>query len=84
MKQVVTYFLGQEILTNVDKEQGYGYSFNIPVDAFTEDDSWLHCYQNAITEIAEFFKPDVHFNSKRSRFPLLRSTNTSLVNDEIL
>ncbi|NRD76142.1 acetoin utilization protein AcuC [Bacillus sp. BRMEA1] len=38
---------------------GYGYSFNIPVDAFTEDESWLHAYTNAIREIASFFKPDV-------------------------
>lgn len=39
--------------------QGYGYSFNIPVDAFTEDDSWLDAYRTAIREVAEFFKPDV-------------------------
>ncbi|WP_042354758.1 acetoin utilization protein AcuC [Bacillus rubiinfantis] len=38
---------------------GYGYSFNIPVDAFTEDESWLDCYYQAFREIAEFFKPDV-------------------------
>ncbi|PLR80143.1 acetoin utilization protein AcuC [Bacillus canaveralius] len=39
--------------------KGYGYSFNIPVDAFTEDDSWLHAYYNALNEVADFFKPDV-------------------------
>ncbi|PLR79154.1 acetoin utilization protein AcuC [Bacillus sp. V3-13] len=39
--------------------KGYGYSFNIPVDAFTEDDSWLHVYSNALNEVADFFKPDV-------------------------
>lgn len=38
---------------------GYGYSFNIPVDAFTEDESWLHAYTYAIREVAKFFKPDV-------------------------
>ncbi|MEH7106369.1 MULTISPECIES: acetoin utilization protein AcuC [Bacillaceae] len=38
---------------------GYGYSFNIPVDAFTEDESWLQTYSTAFREIAEFFKPDV-------------------------
>lgn len=38
---------------------GYGYSFNIPVDAFTEDESWLHAYSHSIKEVAEFFKPDV-------------------------
>ncbi|CAH2716979.1 Acetoin utilization protein AcuC [Neobacillus rhizosphaerae] len=38
---------------------GYGYSFNIPVDAFTEDESWLQAYTQALKEVAEFFKPDV-------------------------
>jgi acetoin utilization protein AcuC len=39
--------------------QGYGYSFNIPVDAFTEDESWLAAYEESMREIAAFFKPDV-------------------------
>lgn len=39
--------------------KGYGYSFNIPLDAFTEDESWLHAYETAIWEVAAFFKPDV-------------------------
>lgn len=39
--------------------KGYGYSFNIPIDAFTEDDSFLDTYSCAIREVAEFFKPDV-------------------------
>lgn len=39
--------------------KGYGYSFNIPVDAFTEDDSWIDAYRTSVREIAEFFKPDV-------------------------
>lgn len=41
--------------------KGYGYSFNIPVDAFTEDESWLFAYQNALREVAAFFKPDIIF-----------------------
>lgn len=39
--------------------KGYGFSFNIPVDAFTEDDSWLDAYKSSLSEVAEFFKPDV-------------------------
>jgi acetoin utilization protein AcuC len=39
--------------------QGYGYAFNIPLDAFTEDDSFLHAYETALHEIAAFFKPDM-------------------------
>ncbi|WP_075620089.1 acetoin utilization protein AcuC [Paenisporosarcina indica] len=39
--------------------QGYGTSFNLPIDAFTEDDSFLELYTTAFREIAAFFKPDV-------------------------
>ncbi|WP_110927246.1 acetoin utilization protein AcuC [Bacillus massiliglaciei] len=41
--------------------KGYGCSFNIPVDAFTEDESWLDCYRTACKEVIEYFKPDVLF-----------------------
>ncbi|WP_453994386.1 acetoin utilization protein AcuC [Bacillus nitroreducens] len=41
--------------------KGYGYTFNIPLDAFTEDDSWLHAYRTSFKEITEYFKPDVIF-----------------------
>ncbi|MCF6408797.1 acetoin utilization protein AcuC [Pseudalkalibacillus salsuginis] len=39
--------------------KGYGYSFNLPVDAFTEDDSWIPILEEAIDEIVKFFKPDI-------------------------
>ncbi|MBM7701187.1 acetoin utilization protein AcuC [Metabacillus iocasae] len=39
--------------------EGYGYSFNVPVDAYTEDDSWLEAYKTSLKEVAAFFKPDV-------------------------
>jgi acetoin utilization protein AcuC len=40
-------------------KEGYGYSFNLPIDAFTEDESFLHVYESAFREIVEYFKPDV-------------------------
>ncbi|PPA71666.1 acetoin utilization protein AcuC [Jeotgalibacillus proteolyticus] len=39
--------------------KGYGYAFNIPLDAFTEDESFLEAYEQSFREIIEFFKPDV-------------------------
>ncbi|WP_223642336.1 acetoin utilization protein AcuC [Planococcus sp. 4-30] len=39
--------------------QGYGTSFNFPIDAFTEDESFLEIYRTSMKEIIEFFKPDV-------------------------
>ncbi|WP_249872026.1 acetoin utilization protein AcuC [Oceanobacillus saliphilus] len=40
-------------------KQGHGYSFNLPIDAFTQDESFLELYETALREIAEFFRPDV-------------------------
>ncbi len=40
-------------------KDGHGYSFNLPVDAFTQDESFIHIYESALTEIVAFFKPDV-------------------------
>lgn len=39
--------------------KGYGFSINVPLDAFTEDDSFLEVYEASIREVADFFKPDV-------------------------
>lgn len=41
------------------QKEGYGYSFNIPIDAFTEDESFIEVYKTALTEVMEYFKPDV-------------------------
>lgn len=39
--------------------KGYGYSFNVPLEAFTEDDSYLKAYKTVFQEVIEYFKPDV-------------------------
>lgn len=67
--------------------KGYGFSFNIPVDAFTEDESWLECYHAAVTEVAAFFKPDVIFtqNGADSHYwdPLTHLSATMKIYEEI-
>ncbi|UOQ94152.1 acetoin utilization protein AcuC [Halobacillus shinanisalinarum] len=40
-------------------KEGYGYSFNLPIDAFTEDESFLHLYECAFRQIVDYFKPDI-------------------------
>lgn len=40
-------------------KEGHGYSFNLPIDAFTQDESFLQVYETAFRKIAKFFKPDV-------------------------
>ncbi|MGG1575548.1 acetoin utilization protein AcuC [Fictibacillus sp. NRS-1165] len=52
-------FPGTGNVTEKGQSDGYGYSFNLPVDAFTEDESWLSLYETALNEVAAFFKPDV-------------------------
>lgn len=52
-------FPGTGNITERGSGKGYGYCFNIPMDAFTEDESWLDAYRQSIHEVAAFFKPDI-------------------------
>ncbi|HET9984196.1 MAG TPA: acetoin utilization protein AcuC [Longimicrobiales bacterium] len=38
---------------------GYGYSVNVPLDAHTEDDSFLAAFRSLVPELADAFRPDV-------------------------
>lgn len=40
-------------------DKGYGYSFNVPLEPFTEDESFIQAYSTALHAIADYFKPDV-------------------------
>ncbi|MBW7460969.1 acetoin utilization protein AcuC, partial [Paenibacillus sepulcri] len=40
-------------------EHGYGANFNVPVDPYTEDDSWLESFTASIRKVAAAFKPDI-------------------------
>jgi acetoin utilization protein AcuC len=40
-------------------DAGFGYSFNLPVEPYTEDESWLSNFRDAVERITAFFKPDV-------------------------
>lgn len=52
-------FPGTGNLTERGEGSGYGYSVNVPLDAFTEDDSFLEIYHNLVPTVARGFKPDV-------------------------
>ncbi|GEL77179.1 acetoin utilization protein AcuC [Tenuibacillus multivorans] len=66
---------------------GYGYSFNIPIDAFTEDESFLEVYQNALSTIAEYFNPDIIVTQNgadaHAHDPLTHLCNTMNIFEEI-
>ncbi|MFC4388197.1 acetoin utilization protein AcuC [Gracilibacillus marinus] len=40
-------------------KEGFGYSFNFPLDAFTEDESYLHVFNRAIDDICAYYQPDI-------------------------
>lgn len=52
-------FPGTGMVTERGNGKGYGYSWNVPVDAFTQDDSFLTCYETVLREACEWFKPDI-------------------------
>lgn len=52
-------FPGTGSITERGNGPGYGTSFNFPIDAFTEDESFLYIYETALRKVIEHFKPDV-------------------------
>ncbi|WP_134704270.1 acetoin utilization protein AcuC [Ammoniphilus sp. YIM 78166] len=52
-------FPGTGNVTERGEGQGYGYTVNVPLEPFTEDDSWLEVYETVTTQVARGFKPDV-------------------------
>lgn len=38
---------------------GYLYSMNLPIDAYTEDDSFIQTFEASLKKACEFFKPDI-------------------------
>jgi acetoin utilization protein AcuC len=80
-------FPGTGHITERGQGSGYGYTFNIPLDAFTEDESWLHAYETSLREVAEFFKPDVIItqNGADSHYydPLTHLSSTMKIYQEI-
>ncbi|MGZ4105828.1 MAG: acetoin utilization protein AcuC [Tumebacillaceae bacterium] len=51
-------------LTERGEGAGYGYSLNVPLEAFTEDDSWMEAIESILTPVLHAFAPDliVHQN----------------------
>jgi acetoin utilization protein AcuC len=52
-------FPGTGYVNERGMRSGYGYSFNLPIDAFTQDESFLELYETALREIVHYFQPDV-------------------------
>ena len=52
-------FPGTGFVDELGEGDGYGYSLNVPLEPFTEDDSWIGLYGRLLPEVADAFRPDV-------------------------
>ena len=52
-------FPGTGFVDELGDGEGYGYSLNLPLEAFSEDGSWIGIHERLIAEVAEAFRPDV-------------------------
>jgi acetoin utilization protein AcuC len=52
-------FPGTGFVEELGDGEGYGYSLNLPMEPFTEDDSWLAAFAALLPEVAAAFRPDV-------------------------
>ena len=41
------------------KGEGEGYSVNVPLEPFTGDESWIHCFEEVVPEALRAFGPDI-------------------------
>ncbi|NJD08928.1 MAG: acetoin utilization protein AcuC [Gemmatimonadetes bacterium] len=52
-------FPGTGFIDELGDGDGYGYSVNVPLDAHTEDASFLECFGALVPDLAAHFRPDV-------------------------
>ncbi|QAY65483.1 acetoin utilization protein AcuC [Paenibacillus protaetiae] len=52
-------FPGTGFVYEKGSDRGFGATFNIPLEPYTEDDSWIESFQSTIGKVAKAFKPDI-------------------------
>lgn len=52
-------FPGTGFVQEKGADSGYGTCFNVPLEPYTEDDSWIESFQSTVGKIAAAFKPDI-------------------------
>ena len=52
-------FPGTGFVDELGEGDGYGYSWNLPLEAFTEDGSWLDLQRRVLPDLVEAYRPDV-------------------------
>ena len=41
------------------KGEGLGYAVNLPLEPFTDDESWISCFEDLVPEVLRSFEPDI-------------------------
>ncbi|WP_433946246.1 acetoin utilization protein AcuC [Paenibacillus sp. SN-8-1] len=52
-------FPGTGFVNERGEHLGYGYTVNLPLQPYTEDDSWMECFTESIRRVTAYFKPDL-------------------------
>lgn len=52
-------FPGTGKIAEIGKGLGYGYSVNVPLEAFTEDESWIKNFREVVVPVVKAFNPDI-------------------------
>ncbi|WP_195572904.1 acetoin utilization protein AcuC [Paenibacillus sp. 1001270B_150601_E10] len=52
-------FPGTGFVNERGEGEGFGACVNVPLDPYTEDDSWMECFKRTIEQTAAVFKPDL-------------------------
>ncbi|WP_187377811.1 acetoin utilization protein AcuC [Paenibacillus senegalimassiliensis] len=52
-------FPGTGHLPERGEHQGYGACMNLPLQPYTEDASWLECFEESIRRLTKYFQPDL-------------------------
>lgn len=52
-------FPGTGTVQERGEHQGYGACINIPLQPYTEDDSWMECFETSLRRVTDYFKPDL-------------------------
>lgn len=52
-------FPGTGGVEETGRGEGAGYSVNVPLQPFTDDSSWIRCFEAAVPEVLRAFAPDI-------------------------
>jgi len=55
-------FPGTGFVHERGEHHGYGASMNIPLQPYTEDDSWMECFEASVRRLIAYYKPDMIFS----------------------